>query len=30
MEVKKRKIDPMAALYKAIGHRAYSMLKVYD
>ena len=30
MKAKKRKLDPMGGLRKAIGHQAYSMLKVVD
>ena len=30
IKTKKRKVDPMAGLRKAIGHKAYSMLKVVD
>ncbi|MCJ1433485.1 hypothetical protein MMC27_002847 [Xylographa pallens] len=30
VQAKKRKVDPMAGLRKAIGHQAYSMLKVVD
>ncbi|MCJ1392797.1 hypothetical protein MMC18_005668 [Xylographa bjoerkii] len=30
VKAKKRKVDPMAGLRKAIGHKAYSMLKVVD
>ncbi|MCJ1473921.1 hypothetical protein MMC13_002577 [Lambiella insularis] len=30
LKAKKRKVDPMAGLWKAIGHKAYSMLEVVD
>ncbi|MCJ1322947.1 hypothetical protein MMC15_008297 [Xylographa vitiligo] len=30
VRAKKRKVDPMAGLWKAIGHKSYSMLKVVD
>ncbi|MCJ1409857.1 hypothetical protein MMC19_003941 [Ptychographa xylographoides] len=30
IKTKKRKVDPMAGMFKAIGHPAYSMLKVVD
>ncbi|MCJ1247575.1 hypothetical protein MMC30_004789 [Trapelia coarctata] len=30
VKTKKRKVDPMAGLRKAIGHKAYDMLKVVD